>query len=203
MQCAALLSAGTLIAPSNWAISSEQREFLAAQRSYIKRKTPRYFNEAQRASVRAIAEHIIPATDTPGAIDAGVPRFIELMVSDWFNDTERGVFMDGLTQLDRKSGGKFAAQDTNKQLSLLTLLEQESADAAWYAPGNFARIWDESAPFICQIKELTVLGFCLSEAAASDFFRRNSMGSFQGDIPLRPDDANYAPELPLRLLFRG
>ena len=50
----------------------------------------------QPEMVRVLAEMIIPATDTPGAIEAGVPRFIEMMVADWYTDTERGIFLDGL-----------------------------------------------------------------------------------------------------------
>ena len=54
----------------------------------------------QPEMVRVLAEMILPATDTPGAIEAGVPRFIEMMVADWYTDTERGIFLDGLTALD-------------------------------------------------------------------------------------------------------
>jgi hypothetical protein len=50
----------------------------------------------QRTLVAAISERIIPTTDTPGAIAAGVPAFIEMMLADWYEPTDRNEFMNGL-----------------------------------------------------------------------------------------------------------
>ena len=50
------------------------------------------FDASGRKSLVILAELIIPETDTPGAVAAGVPDFIELMVSDWYTDTERTLF---------------------------------------------------------------------------------------------------------------
>ena len=149
----------------------------------------------------AAAEQVIPATDTPGAIDAGVPRFIELMVSDWFNDDERTDFMTGLDLLQAAAGGDFAGLSADEQLSLLENLEDEASDSSWYDIGNVMRIWMSDAPFICQFKELTILGYFLSEPGATQATRENPMGSFKGDIPLAKDDTSYAVELPFRMIL--
>ncbi|MEH6591948.1 MAG: gluconate 2-dehydrogenase subunit 3 family protein, partial [Halioglobus sp.] len=129
------------------------------------------------------------------------PRFIELMVADWLITDERKIFMDGLAVLQQRSGGDFAKLSAVEQLNNLETLEEEAGDAAWYQLGNTMRIWDETAPFICQVKELTVLGFMLSEVGRKQFLRENPMGQFKGDIPLG-DDPAYAPEIPLRLMAR-
>lgn len=200
LQCAAVLAAGASVLPSAWAMNHEQQAFLAAQPDYIDRHPLTFFTAAQRAAVTAVAEQIIPVTDTPGAIAAGAPRFIELMVADWFNDSERAVFMDGLADLQHRANDDFATLLATEQLQLLQQLEEEASDAAWYQLGNVTRLWDDTAPFICQVKELTVLGFMLSDVASSQFLRVNPMGSFEGDIPLASDEASYAVELPIRAI---
>jgi len=203
MQCAAILAAGTTAIPSAWAMNTEQKTFLAARRNYIDRHPLTFFTDQQRATITAVAEQIIPATDTPGATEAGVPRFIELMIADWFNDAERKVFMDGLAELESRADGSFSALSPPDQLALLEQLEKESSDASWYELGNFLRIWDDTAPFICQLKEFTVLGFFLSEVGASQVLRTNPMGAFNGDIPLQSVDSAYAADLPLRATVGG
>ena len=54
------------------------------------------FTADQRSLVAAISERIIPTTDTPGAIAAGVPQFIEMMVADWYETVDRNDFLNGL-----------------------------------------------------------------------------------------------------------
>ena len=161
-----------------------------------------FFTDVQRAAITTAAELTIPATDTPGAIDAGVPRFIELMVRDWLNDAERGLFMEGLEDLLQRAGGNFAALDTAAQLALLEAFEDEASDDSWYQLGNVTRVWSEGSPFICQFKELTVFGFFLSSTGASEVLRENPMGSFDGDIPLEPGQPAWASESPLRGMTR-
>lgn len=197
LQCAALITAGASQAPVLWALSREQNDFIASQPPYINRVSTDFFNTAQRQTVTAIAEHIIPKTDTPGATDAGVPKFIEGMVANWFDDKERSFFVSELASLDQ---GKdtFLSLNEADQLDVLNNLEEQAADTAWFTSGNAFRIWDSTAPFVCQFKELTVLGFMLSKTAEEEFLRPNAMGSFNGSIPLSEGDAAYSLERPMR-----
>jgi len=61
---------------------------------------PLVLDEAQRAIIAEVAEIIIPRTDTPGAQDAGVPRFIESMLKDAFSSEEQQAFVSGLQDFD-------------------------------------------------------------------------------------------------------
>lgn len=198
LQCAALLAAGATVVPNAWSMNHEQAAFLAAQPDYIDREPATFFTDVQRAAVAAIADQVLPSTDTPGAVDAGAPRFIELMVANWFNDAEREIFVDGLAQLQSRAGGSFASLQADQQLALLETLEEEAGDASWYQTGNVTRVWDDEAPFVCQVKELTVLGFMLSKVGSTQFLKQNPMGSFKGEVPLNPQESSYAAELPMR-----
>lgn len=203
LQVAALLAAGASSIPRGWTLSGEQQAFLAAKPDYIDRHKLDFFTPLQRSTIAAIAEQIIPATDTPGAKDAGVPRFIELMVANWFNDNERSAFIAGLDSFMTTTDGEFAALPPAQQLALLEQAEDIASDSDWYELGNTLRIWDDSAPFICQLKELTVLGFFLSRVGATQVLRNNPMGSFKGDVPLAEDDTAYNTLIPLRVMFEG
>ncbi len=193
LQCAALITAGASQAPKSWALSEEQNTFLASQPPYVNRVAQNFFSESQRATIAAMAELIIPRTETPGAIDAGAPIFIEGMVASWFNEQERSTFMAGLKEVDERAGG-FLSLSGEKQLSLLEKLEDEASDSPWYEIGNIQRVWDGDAPFICQIKELTILGFMLSETAAKSILRPQAMGSFNGSLDLKPEDTVYTAD---------
>ncbi len=196
LQCAGVMLSGISTSNLGFALSEEQKVYLATAANYTASDVD-YFSEAQRQVVAAIAEVIIPRTETPGAIDAGVPRYIELMVSDWLNDEERKVFTSGLADLmsvtETVHGSPFDQLKTETQLQLLEALEDSASDSSWYDLGNTLRDFDSDAPFICQIKELTIWGFFTSEVGATQVLRYDPMPmNFDGDVPLGKDDSSWA-----------
>jgi gluconate 2-dehydrogenase gamma chain len=196
LQCAAILISGSSAAQLGFSLSEEQKVYLASAPDYNTHKV-NYFSPAQREIVTAMAEVIIPRTDTPGAIDAGVPHYIELMVADWFNDGERAIFDAGLadmeTQIPIEYGKPFVQLTAKEQLKILEDLEDAASDSSWYDMGNVQRDFVEDAPFICQIKELTIWGFFTSEEGGSQVLRYDPMPMyFDGDIPLSPEDSSWA-----------
>nr|WP_246352198.1 gluconate 2-dehydrogenase subunit 3 family protein [Sphingomonas xinjiangensis] len=61
------------------------------------------FTPAQRALVSALSERVIPTTDTPGAIAAGVPAFIEKLLADWGTPGDRKPILAGLDAVSARS----------------------------------------------------------------------------------------------------
>ena len=65
------------------------------------------FTPDQRMLIAAVSERIVPTTDTPGAIAAGVPEFIEMMLADWYEPSDRNDFMNGMGILEGHSRVQF------------------------------------------------------------------------------------------------
>ncbi|MHA6720638.1 gluconate 2-dehydrogenase subunit 3 family protein [Sphingomonas sp. RS6] len=83
------------------------------------------FTPAQRALVTALSERVVPTTDTPGAIAAGVPMFIEKLLADWAAPGDRVPILKGLDAIEAQSIADYqkpAAQATPEQQdALLTM----------------------------------------------------------------------------------
>lgn len=135
------LSAPTLLAFDRWNQTAPENRINSAS----------ILNEEQREIMARVAELIIPKTDTPGAIDVGVPAFIEVMLRDGYDKPVQDVFMTGLGDL---SGKGFLTSSADQQT---TLLKQVEANALANAKAGSVSFWQ-------LIKELTVWGYFTSEA---------------------------------------
>lgn len=139
-----------------------------------------FLTPQETATVTAMADQILPKTDTPGALDVGVPAFIDRMLAGYYTDKERGIIRAGLTQVSTDAaefrGKPFAALSPEEQVSLMKTYDQQayrSADPA--APPHFFRL----------IKELTLLGYCTSKIGATTLMRYEQIpGPFKGDVPV-------------------
>ena len=197
LECAAVLVSGMTASQLGFSLNFEQLQYLASAPDYTSKKA-NIFTNAQRRLVTAMAEAIIPKTDTPGAVEAGVPNFIELMVADWFNDEERGIFNAGLKEMEsgipKKYGKPFDQLDSVMQLDILESMEDAASDSSWYQQGNVRRAFISDAPFICHMKELTIWGFFTSKVGATQTLRYDPMPmQFNGRSSRKAEDSTWAP----------
>ena len=144
----------------------------------------------QRVMIDILADLVIPETDTPGAIQAGVPEFIDQIVSTWYTPQERHIFLEGLTELDadcvKRFGRSFAASAASHQSDALSASEARS-EAFRNAQGNPVKgnqdEPDSDSPFFYKLKELTVLGYYTSAVGSTTELNYNPVpGHFDGDI---------------------
>lgn len=141
-------------------------------------RTARGLDAAQAAIVATIADHIIPRTETPGARDAGVDRFIGRMLSEYYGDEERARFLDGLADVDRRArratGHPFLELSAAEQHDLVATLDAEAF--APHAP---------PATFFRRMKELTLVGYYTSlDGATHELAYARVPGRFDGCVPL-------------------
>jgi len=101
--------------------------------------TPKVLSPAQNEAVIALAEIIIPKTETPGATDARVNEFIDGVLAEASEDN-RKKFLDGLAWLDTHTteahGAPFTKLTHEQQVAVLTALSQLSPDASPVPPAH-------------------------------------------------------------------
>ena len=67
-------------------------------------KKPRLLDPRKFALLTAVADTFVPRTDTPGAIDAGVPASVDAMLRDWASPTRRADLVAVLGKIDAAAG---------------------------------------------------------------------------------------------------
>nr|WP_200955780.1 gluconate 2-dehydrogenase subunit 3 family protein [Sphingomonas sp. Root241] len=111
------------------------------------------FTAQQRALMTALSERVMPTTDTPGAITAGVPAFIEKLLADWAAPGDRKPIVDGLDAIETRSQAdyKVAADKATpaQQDALLTLAMEDKI------PGG--------KDFFEKFRQLVITGYFTSE----------------------------------------
>src|ERR1700680_3308301 len=87
---------------------------------------PKYLCTDEFEPLGRIAELMIPTTDTPGAIGAGVPKYIDGVVSA--NPEHQKRFREGMAWLNHESARRFrktfAKLTESQQVKLLTPLSE-------------------------------------------------------------------------------
>ncbi|MFM6966724.1 MAG: gluconate 2-dehydrogenase subunit 3 family protein [Rhodoluna sp.] len=137
-------------------------------------KTRHFLDPARFATMSAIADTIIPKTDTSGALDAGVPANFDAMLLHWASPKHQQDLVGAIAEIDEialiqeKAG--FATLTPEKRYSLLSAhdiaalkpvprLEKLTGMAALMAPPSIV------SPAYGKMKELMVLLYYYSEAA--------------------------------------
>jgi len=137
----------------------------------------RTLSPAQQALVTALADGILPRTDTPGASDVGVPGFIDLMLTEWYDETDRDRIVEGLDAIDAFARERGAAPFSDLDGASRTVV-LESLDAARGDDGDPGRTFGE-------IKSLTVYGYFTSEQISKDVLRTEVFfADFDGCAPV-------------------
>lgn len=125
------------------------------RRSSAPAAPPRALTPAQYDIVAQAVERIIPRTATPGATDARVADFVDVMLADWYGAAERERFIAGVGDLDARArnlaGRAFVQTTAPQQTALLEALDREvhglrqsaaaGADGHWFAMLKHLTIW--------------------------------------------------------------
>jgi glucoside 3-dehydrogenase (cytochrome c) hitch-hiker subunit len=133
-----------------------------------------------------VAETIIPRTNTPGAKDAEVGKFIAVYASDCYNTIQQQTLKRGIAQLNDASLKKFKVTfiklSAEQKIVLLTNVDKEAE--------NHSRNNTASPHYFTLIKQLTLLGFFTSKPGATEVLRYLPLpGGYQGCIDYNGETA--------------
>ena len=128
---------------------------------------PLYLSAARFASASAMAEALLPRTDTPGAIDVGVPPFIDVAYGLFMDDEQRSRLEE---LLDHATANRFSDAALPEQQQSLRDLGAEGS--AWR---NALR----------EFRRTAMTAYFTSERVSKEMFNYDPIpGRFDADIPL-------------------
>lgn len=202
IQRVALLMGGAISAPA----------MLGVLKGYAKEPSadwkPSVFDKDELAVVSRIADIIVPRTDTPGALDVGVPAFIDKMLNEVYSKESRDRYLKELHDFDaeaKKAHGKsFLKLDAQQQKALVQKFQdaaiaderaakaeaqkkllQEVRGTAMLQQRTKASVWAHPRTFIMTTKELTLLGFFTSKVGATQVLQYVAIpGAYHGCLPV-------------------
>ena len=131
---------------------------------------------AHLALVRAIADTIIPRTNTPGATDVGVHKFVDVIVNEHLTEAERVAALAGLDAIDARarteSSVTFTELSADKRSAMIDSFEKGDRSA-------------EPSQTYWRLKGLVVHGYFTSERVMRDVLKVSVMpGKFEGAAPV-------------------
>jgi hypothetical protein len=132
---------------------------------------PRTLNAHQDSTVKAMAGLILPKTESPGASDVGTSEFIDLILTEWYDEPDRTRFLKGLAEVDSRTkalfGKLFVDASLNQQGEILIWLGQKMTTEP-DAPRSGSRQRRTSyRNFYSMFRHLTLTAYYTSEPGAT------------------------------------
>jgi gluconate 2-dehydrogenase gamma chain len=129
----------------------------------------------QFALLEQITEIMIPTTDTPGAITAGVPAFIRSMLDQWASPASRHDILQVLEGIEKHAWAKFGA----------AFVELPPERRHVVVRGFDEERIGRQEPMYAKFKYLVLVGYYQSEAGATQELRYELVpGAWRACVPL-------------------
>lgn len=143
--------------------------------------TPKILSKENGQLIAQLAECIIPETEIPGAISAGVHSFIDEALASNYTSEDRQAFEAGLKdfteQFKTAKGTSFLEASDADKIAFLTDYEKAAVEQA--------KVKDAPRSFWYMAKELTLGGYFTSEAGMKQALKFDPIpGEYLPCIPL-------------------
>jgi len=130
----------------------------------IEKYSPHYFSKTEFSLLSNIVDFLIPKTETPGALEMKVPQFIDIIISETYNNESKNNF-------------------SNKLKSLIEDFKSNNIDLSDYnsMKSKFVNDFNNKThqEIYNQIRDLTVWGFKTSKEIALNVLNYNPIPGYQ------------------------
>ena len=124
---------------------------------------PQFITETQAKLVGAASDLILPATDTPGALDVGVPELIDVLYGKYMTAEEKSTFSTGLAELEASG---FSDKSSADQTSALVAMSKTNRK------------------FVAQLRSTILTGYFTSEEVCKNVTHYDPIpGGYVGCVP--------------------
>ena len=158
-------------------LSASSLNALAQSSAASIQRATKFLDPEQLQMTGEIAEMIIPATDTPGALATDVHGFIDHYLVECMTKAEQDTFLTGLKKInlvaEEKFHKTFLACTPKQHVELITELDKGT--------GDFNSVDQQ---FFKLFKSLTLFGYYTSEAGATQELAYLAIpGGYKGNFP--------------------
>ena len=156
-----------------------------------------FLNKEQSIIIHHLVDIILPASDTVGALDVNVPLFIDRVLEQVLNKTEREQFIKGQTYFENKFKSVFQKEvfqgDQAEFLELLTAYFEVSEDQQQEIFKILAKSEDDvenkelyyTYKYLTFIRHYTLYGYYTSEVVGKEILNYNPFpGAYEPCVPL-------------------
>lgn len=140
---------------------------------------PQFFTEEEAKTVSSLVETILPTTETPGAIEVGVPEFIDDLIGNFWTSEKQNSFRENLVKVNEMSrtqqGNTYYNLKEENQIAVMEALVEEAQNSN-----------NKNQTFFIQLKEITYAGYFSSEKIGEEILNYDPVpGTYIGDLPVK------------------
>ncbi|MDF0540876.1 gluconate 2-dehydrogenase subunit 3 family protein [Sphingobium sp. H39-3-25] len=155
-----------------------------------------YLSPALFALLGAVADTIIPQTDTPGAVGTRIPATFDALIAHWASPDRRAQLTSALTAIDslarEKRGMGFAELPPAERLALLLPYDADALKViprpAAAGPASLMQGPSYANPGYGKLKELIVILYYISEPALThELVYEHAPGEWLPSVPVTPE----------------
>jgi len=156
-------------------------EFLSSCKNQDKKLRAGFFSEEEFHLLEQITDIMLPATTTPGALDAQTPYFVDLVIKDCMSRDDQELIRKGLRQMSTDAKEKFSSLSAQKKSDVVKKIDE----AAFHN--------DQNQAWFRIVKKLTLIGYFTSQEGMTKALNYVKIpGEYKACIPYKKGDKALA-----------